>query len=194
VCARRGGARVLSPAAALALREAGAAPPGAAGRHTAAFHRVPERPAGIVDAMRSRAYIGRFTADGSVFVAAFQNERRIRMYDAAAGRPDDDNDTKSGRAGSGGSGGGGGGRPARGWPLLKDIHARNLRWTVTDVALSPDQAYLLYASITPVVHLVRVARGGGAGGGAAPVESVANVTDIHEALHLGCAGWRFIAV
>ena len=35
--------------------------------------------------MRSRAYIGRFNAEGDVFVAAFQSERRIRIYDVHSG-------------------------------------------------------------------------------------------------------------
>ncbi len=64
--------------------------------------------------------------------AAFQNQRRIRMYDVHGG-----------------------------WRLLKDVHARNLRWTVTDTTLSSDQRFLLYSSITPVVHLVSPWGGGG---------------------------------
>jgi WD repeat-containing protein 23 len=67
----------------------------------------------------------------------------------------------------------------RGWSLLKDVHARSLRWTVTDTALSSDQRFLLYSSITPTVHLVKVDRAEGA------TQSVANITDIHEALHFG---------
>ena len=57
--------------------------------------------------------------------AAFQRDRRIRVYDV-------DNN----------------------WRLAKDVHCRNLRWTVTDTCLSPQQTFLLYASITPVVHMV----------------------------------------
>ncbi len=58
--------------------------------------------------------------------AAFQHERRIRMYDVAAG-----------------------------WALRKDVHCRNLRWTMTDTCSSPDQVWLAYATINPTVHLVR---------------------------------------
>ncbi|CAI7817994.1 unnamed protein product, partial [Closterium sp. NIES-54] len=65
----------------------------------------------------------------------------------------------------------------RGWALRKDVIARNLRWTITDTALSPDQRFLVYASITPIVHLVNVGYGSG------EVESLANVTDIHEELN-----------
>jgi DDB1- and CUL4-associated factor 11 len=138
------GRPVISTTRHVFLREAGLGRAASASgvAHFACHHRLPARPANIADAMHSRGYIGQFTADGEVFVAAYQNERRIRMYDVH-----------------------------RGWRLAKDVHARNLRWTVTDVALSSDQAFLLYASITPVVHLVKVAREGGEA-----VESVANVT------------------
>eukprot|EP00271_Cylindrocystis_brebissonii_P003415 TRINITY_DN14373_c0_g1_i1.p1 TRINITY_DN14373_c0_g1~~TRINITY_DN14373_c0_g1_i1.p1 ORF type:complete len:674 (-),score=99.36 TRINITY_DN14373_c0_g1_i1:561-2582(-) len=98
----------------------------------------------IVDSMRSRAYIGQFSVDGSMFVAAFQDQR-IRVYDVD-----------------------------KGWMVKKDVSARQIRWTITDTALSPDQRFLVYASITPVVHMVNV-------GG--DVQSVANVTDIHESLN-----------
>ena len=30
-----------------------------------------------------------------------------------------------------------------GWQLRKDVIARNLRWTITDTALSPDQRFLV---------------------------------------------------
>lgn len=35
------------------------------------------------------------------------------------------------------------------------------RWTITDTSVSPDQRFVIYASIMPVVHLVEV---GGCGG------------------------------
>ncbi|KAG0626567.1 hypothetical protein M758_2G135300 [Ceratodon purpureus] len=101
----------------------------------------------IVERLNSRAYIGQFSIDGSLFVAGFQ-DRRIRIYNVE-----------------------------KGWEVQKDIQARNLRWTVTDTALSPDQRFLVYASITPVVYLVNV---GSESGG---VRSLANVTDIHEGLN-----------
>lgn len=148
----------LSPTRALLLREI---QPGGSGMgahrraagHIAAFHRLPTKPMNIVDRMQSRAYIGRFTSDGDLFVAGFQNERRIRMYDVH-----------------------------NNWKVVKDVHARNLRWTITDIALSSDQNYLLYASITPVVNLVNVRRGEG---GTGATQSIANITDVHEALDFG---------
>lgn len=42
------------------------------------------------------------------------------------------------------------------WALRKDVSARNLRWTVTDTDISPSEQFLIYASITPDLHLVRV--------------------------------------
>eukprot|EP00850_Spirogloea_muscicola_P024283 SM000569S18626 [mRNA] locus=s569:21:2582:- [translate_table: standard] len=95
----------------------------------------------VVDALGSRAYIGQFSADGSLFVAAFQKDQTIRVYDTE-----------------------------RGWALHKEILARNLRWTITDTALSPDQRFLVYASITPLVHLVNV------GSESSGVQSLANIT------------------
>jgi WD repeat-containing protein 23 len=100
----------------------------------------------VVDQRPSRGYIGQFTPDGNIFVAAFQHERKIRLYDVH-----------------------------HGWRLVKDIHARGLQWTVTDTALSADNRFLLYSSITPEVHLVNIESSSG-------VHSVANVTDIHETL------------
>ncbi|OMP06584.1 hypothetical protein COLO4_08058 [Corchorus olitorius] len=83
-------------------------------------------------------------ADGSLFVAGFQGSN-IRIYDVD-----------------------------RGWKVRKNILAKSLRWTVTDTSLSPDQRYLVYASMSPIVHIVNV--------GSATTESVANLTEIHEGL------------
>jgi len=57
--------------------------------------------------------------------AGFQHERRVRLYDVN-----------------------------NNWRLGKDVEARNLRWTITDTCISPDQKFLLYSSISPIVHLV----------------------------------------
>ncbi|KAL5983987.1 hypothetical protein ACLOJK_018089 [Asimina triloba] len=93
---------------------------------------------GQVDAMNSRAYVSQFSADGTLFIAGFQGSH-IRIYDV-------DN----------------------GWKVKKDILARSLRWTVTDTCLSPDQRYLVYSSMSPLVHIVNV--------GTAGAESYANIT------------------
>jgi WD repeat-containing protein 23 len=60
-----------------------------------------------------------------IHAAAFQHDRRIRLYETEYN-----------------------------WRMRKDVHCRNLRWTVTDTCLSPDQQFLLYASINPTVHMV----------------------------------------
>lgn len=86
--------KCINPASWIALRENCATK----AIHFSTFYRLPRRPTRRVDLMNSRAYIGQFTADGSMFVGAFQNERRIRIYDSY------DN-----------------------FNLKKDIHARNLR-------------------------------------------------------------------
>ncbi|CAA0839913.1 transducin family protein / WD-40 repeat family protein [Striga hermonthica] len=98
----------------------------------------------VVDRMNSCAYVSQFSDDGSLFVAGFQ-ESHIRVYDVDMG-----------------------------WKVRKDIRAKSLRWTITDTSLSPDRRFLVYSSISPVVHIVDV--------GSATKESHANVTEIHEGL------------
>ncbi|XP_027156471.1 LEC14B protein [Coffea eugenioides] len=80
----------------------------------------------VVDQMNTRAYVSQFSADGSLFVAAFQGSH-IRIYNVE-----------------------------RGWKVQKNILARSLRWTVTDTSLSPDQRNLAYATMSPIVHIVNV--------------------------------------
>lgn len=103
-----------------------------------------------VDRMDTRAYVSQFSADGSLFVAGFQGSH-IRIYDV-------DSD----------------------WKVRKDIVAKRLRWTITDTSLSPDQRFLVYASMSPIVHLVDV--------GSDTRESHANVTEIHDGLDLSPHG------
>lgn len=98
----------------------------------------------IMERMNSRAYVGQFSEDGSLFVTGFQ-DHRIRIYNVE-----------------------------NQWTVQKEVLARNLRWTITDTSLSPDQRYLVYATITPIVHIVNV--------GSSITESLANVTEIHEGL------------
>ncbi|CAL4910378.1 unnamed protein product [Urochloa decumbens] len=97
-----------------------------------------------VDEMDSEAYVSQFSADGSLLVAGFRGSR-IRVYDAE-----------------------------RGWKIHKDISCRSLQWTVSDIALSPDQQFLAYSSLSPIVHIVNVQSSGR--------ESHANVNEIHEGL------------
>ncbi|KDP21531.1 hypothetical protein JCGZ_22002 [Jatropha curcas] len=98
----------------------------------------------LIDQMTSRAYVSQFSADGSLFVAGFQGSH-IRIYNVE-----------------------------KGWKVQKNILAKSLRWTVTDTSLSPDQRYLVYASMSPIVHIVDI--------GSSATESLANITDIHDGL------------
>ncbi|CAL5415855.1 LEC14B homolog [Camellia sinensis] len=98
-----------------------------------------------IDTMTSCAYVSQFSANGSLLVAGFQ-ESEIKIYNVDGG-----------------------------WKLQKDILARSLRWTITDASLSPDQHHLVYASMSPVVHIVNVS--------SAATESHANITEIHEGLN-----------
>nr|GMD17109.1 LEC14B protein [Ipomoea batatas] len=98
----------------------------------------------VVDQMPTRAYVSQFSADGSLFISAFQGSH-IRIYNVE-----------------------------KDWKIQKDIQAQSLRWTVTDTSLSPDHRHLVYATMSPIVHVVNV--------GSGTTESVANVTEIHEGL------------
>ncbi|XP_073139968.1 LEC14B protein [Henckelia pumila] len=98
----------------------------------------------VVDRMSTRAYVSQFSSDGSLFVAAFQGSQ-IRIYDVE-----------------------------RGWKVRKNILARSLRWTITDTSLSPDQRHLIYASMSPIVHILNV--------GSSTKESLANITEFHDGL------------
>ncbi|KAH6799692.1 hypothetical protein C2S51_036176 [Perilla frutescens var. frutescens] len=100
----------------------------------------------IVDQMSTRAYVSQFSADGSLLVAAFQGSQ-IRIYDVEGG-----------------------------WKVRKNILARSLRWTITDTSLSPDQRYLVYASMSPVIQIVDA--------GSSTTESLANITEVHDGLDL----------
>ncbi|KAH9765487.1 LEC14B-like [Citrus sinensis] len=62
----------------------------------------------------------------------------------------------------------------------KDIETKALRWTITDTSLSPDQRFLVYASICAIVNIVDV--------GSSARESLANVTEIHKGLDFSADG------
>ncbi|KAI3787223.1 hypothetical protein L1987_41554 [Smallanthus sonchifolius] len=98
----------------------------------------------VIDRMDSCVYVSQFSADGTLFVAGFQDSD-IKIYSV-------DN----------------------GWKVKKNIRARSLRWTITDASLSPDQRFLVYSSMSPIVHIVNV--------GSSMTESVANITEIHDGL------------
>ncbi|CAL4949828.1 unnamed protein product [Urochloa decumbens] len=97
-----------------------------------------------VDDMDSEAYISQFSADGSLLIGGFRGSH-IRVYNSE-----------------------------KNWKVHKDITCKRLRWTVSDIALSPDQQFLAYSSLSPTVHIVNVQN--------AVRESHANITEIHEGL------------
>ncbi|EYU43868.1 hypothetical protein ABFS82_07G022200 [Erythranthe guttata] len=111
---------------------------------------LPVHSPSVIDKMNSCVYVSQFSADGSLFIAGFQ-ETGIRIYNVDLG-----------------------------WKIHKDIRARSLRWTITDTSLSPDRRFLVYSSISPVVHIVDV--------GSSTKESYANVTEIHEELQFSSSG------
>ncbi|GAB4851207.1 hypothetical protein Ancab_030501 [Ancistrocladus abbreviatus] len=104
----------------------------------------------MVDQMNSCAYVSQFSADGSLLVAAYQGSH-IRIYNVE-----------------------------NRWKVHKDILAKSLQWTITDTSLSPDQRYLAYSSMSPIVHVVNV--------GSAVTESLANVTEIHDGFDFSGGG------
>uniref|UniRef100_A0A2K1ZK80 Uncharacterized protein n=1 Tax=Populus trichocarpa TaxID=3694 RepID=A0A2K1ZK80_POPTR len=99
----------------------------------------------VLNQLDSRTYVSQFSDDGNLFVAGCQGSH-IRIYNVD-----------------------------KGWKVKKDILAKSLRWTITDACLSPNQHYLVYASLSPVVHIVNIE--------SAATESLANVTEIHDGLN-----------
>ena len=65
----------------------------------------------------SKLFCGSFSTSGDIFMSACQDSM-IRLYDAAGGR----------------------------FRLMKGVQARNVGWSVLDVALSPDSRHLIYTS------------------------------------------------
>jgi WD repeat-containing protein 23 len=117
---------------------------------------LPVNAPSVVDQMPTRAYVSQFSTDGSLFVAGFQGSN-IRIYNVD-----------------------------KGWKVQKNILAKSLRWTITDTSLSPDQRYLVYASMSPIVHIVNI--------GSTATESLANITEIHDGLDLSAdeySGYSF---
>ncbi|CAN1284053.1 LEC14B homolog [Linum perenne] len=107
----------------------------------------------VLSSTRSRAYVSQFSSDGSLFIAGFQGSH-IRIYNVE-----------------------------NGWKVQKNILAKSLRWTITDTCLSPDQRYLVYASLSPIVHIVDI--------GSSTTDSLANVTEIHDGLDFSNSDYEY---
>ena len=65
----------------------------------------------------SKLFCGSFSTNGDIFMSACQDSM-IRLYDTSSGQ----------------------------FRLMKGVHARNVGWSVLDVALSPDSRHLIYTS------------------------------------------------
>ena len=133
-------------------REAGGpcTPPQAINRKLASLF-IPETPT-CVASYHDRGYLGKFSQD--LYLAAWQGSRTITVSQTNGG--------------------------AQSMQVAKTLHCRTLRWTVTDIAATPDNRFLIYSTIAPAIHLASIGELS-----SIPTMSVANVTDIHETLYLG---------
>ncbi len=86
---------------------------------------IPSSSADMVINYNASCYSGQFSQDGNFFFCCAQ-DFRVRMYDTA--------------------------NPYQ-WKYYKTVHYPYGYWTITDATLSPDNKYLAYTSITPVVAL-----------------------------------------
>lgn len=75
----------------------------------------------------SKLFCGSYSTNGDIFMSACQDSM-IRLYDTSNGQF----------------------RP------MKGVHARNVGWSVLDVALSPDSRHLIYTSWCDYIHQVNV--------------------------------------
>lgn len=78
----------------------------------------------------ARAYSGQFSQDGSFFYTCSQ-DFRVRLYDTTD--------------------------PTQ-WKHYKTVLGGSGRWTITDANLSPDNRFVAYSSITPVVYMAKTAQ------------------------------------
>jgi DDB1- and CUL4-associated factor 11 len=105
---------------------------------------VPAKGPWRVDDMDSEAYVSQFSADGSLLIAGFRvgvlfccfddecMKTFLVAYNSLRQICDDDKGSRIRIYDS-----------EKGWKLRKDISCRSLRWTVSDIALSPDQRFLV---------------------------------------------------
>ncbi|OLL22017.1 LEC14B protein [Neolecta irregularis DAH-3] len=80
-----------------------------------------------VSRLRSRIYSGQFSQDGTFFFSCAQ-DFRVRLYDTT---------------------------DAYDWKQYKTIQGAYGSWTITDSDLSPDNKWVIYSTIDPVVFLAR---------------------------------------
>lgn len=94
-----------------------------------ADHFLPTSHGRLAVQYQSRAYSGQFSQDGSFFYTCSQ-DFRVRLYDTTD--------------------------PTQ-WKHYKTVLGSTGRWTITDANLSPDNRFIAYSSITPVVYMARTA-------------------------------------
>ena len=97
---------------------------------------------------------GKFSRSGDLYAAAWQGSRAITIFKTFGATVD--------------------------MLIAKTVHCRTLRWTVCDLAITSDERFIAYSTIAPVIHIASV----GDLSSSTPTTSIANVTDIHETLHL----------
>eukprot|EP00794_Sanderia_malayensis_P019186 gene19186-21108_t len=76
---------------------------------------------------RQKVFCGQYSTDGNVFLSACQDQH-IRLFDTTNG----------------------------GFKLFRDIHAKDVGWSIVDTAYSPDQRFLIYSSWSDCIHLCNI--------------------------------------
>ncbi|XP_041092626.1 DDB1- and CUL4-associated factor 11 [Polyodon spathula] len=79
------------------------------------------------ETFQQKAFCGIYSKDGSIFMSACQDQN-VRLYDTRDGR----------------------------FRLFKTIKARDVGWSVLDVAFTPDGAHLLYSSWSDYIHICSI--------------------------------------
>lgn len=79
------------------------------------------------ETFQQKAFCGVYSKDGSIFMSACQDQN-VRLYDTRDGR----------------------------FRLFKTIKARDVGWSVLDVAFTPDGAHLLYSSWSDYIHICSI--------------------------------------
>eukprot|EP01027_Heterolobosea_sp_BB2_P007013 GEZU01010495.1.p1 GENE.GEZU01010495.1~~GEZU01010495.1.p1 ORF type:complete len:482 (-),score=95.84 GEZU01010495.1:147-1592(-) len=96
---------------------------------------IPNRQLGMVDQYDHHAFCGQFSKDGEVFVSACQDQI-IRLYTTNAIQKAVDKNTLA--------------------SPFKEIHARDVGWSIVDCHYSPDQNSIIYSSWSPFIHLCSI--------------------------------------
>lgn len=82
---------------------------------------------GFTDTYSQKAFCGIYSKDGQIFMSACQDQT-IRLYDCRYGR----------------------------FRKFKSIKARDVGWSVLDVAFTPDGNHFLYSSWSDYIHICNI--------------------------------------